>query len=118
MKVIVAGSRTIQDNASISKAIKSTGLKITEMGSGNARGVDTIAENYASVHHIPFTNFPAYYDLYGKPAGAIRNDKIVAWADALVAVWDGQSSGTRDLIRAMNKADKPVFLFLVQKKTG
>jgi YspA, cpYpsA-related SLOG family len=118
MKVIVAGSRSIQDNAIISKAIKSTGLKITEMGSGNARGVDTLAENYAGVHHIPFTNFPAYYDLYGKPAGAIRNDKIVAWADAMIAVWDGRSDGTRDLIRAMNSAGKPVFLHLVEKKTG
>jgi hypothetical protein len=118
MKVIVAGSRTIQDNAVISKAIKSIGLKITEMGSGNARGVDTLAENYASVHHIPFTNFPAYYDLYGKPAGAIRNDKIVEWADAMVAVWDGRSDGTRELIRAMNKAGKPVFLHLSEKKTG
>ena len=118
MKVIVAGSRTIQDNAVISKAISSTKLKITEMGSGNARGVDTVAENYASVHHIPFTNFPAYYDLYGKPAGAIRNDKIVEWADAMIAVWDGRSDGTRDLIRAMNKAGKPVFLHLAEKKTG
>lgn len=113
MKVVVAGSRDIGQTKIVFRAIRSTGLEITEMASGSARGVDSIAENFARVYHVPFTQFPAYYDQYGNSKGEERNKKIVEWADALVAVWDGESQGTRDLIRAMNLAEKPVFLFLV-----
>jgi glycerophosphoryl diester phosphodiesterase len=116
MKVIVAGSRTINDTAEVSKAIENAKIKITEIISGNARGVDTLAENYASMKHIQFTAFPADWDKYGKPAGAIRNDQMAKQADALIAIWDGVSSGTKDMIKKMNKLGKPVFIYLVDNK--
>ena len=116
MKVIVAGSRTINDTAEVAKAIEGSNIKITEIISGNARGVDTLAENYASMKHIPFTVFPADWDKYGKPAGVIRNEQMAKHADALIAIWDGQSSGTKDMIKKMNKLGKPVFLYMVEKR--
>jgi len=38
------------------------------------------------------------YDEWGPKAPLKRNVTIVERADALVAVWDGQSNGTRDTI--------------------
>ena len=114
MKVIVAGSRTISDRSIVADAIASSGIQITELISGNARGVDSVAENWASVNKIPFVTFPAQWEKYGKPAGAIRNAEMAKKADALIAIWDGKSTGTNNMIKTMNKLKKPVFLYLVE----
>lgn len=115
MKVIVAGSRNINDHGAVARAIESSNFKITEMVSGNARGVDTVAENYAARKEIPIKLFPADWEKYGKPAGAIRNEQMAKYADALIAIWDGDSSGTRMMIEMMNKVGKPVHLWLVKR---
>lgn len=116
MKVIVAGSRTINDRAEIARAIGNTKLKITEMVIGNSRGVDAGAETYANIIHAKIKLFPSEAEKYGRPAGKIRNEEMAKYADALIAIWDGESSGTRDIIMAMNKENKPVYLYLVNSK--
>ena len=118
MKVIIAGSRTINDKAEVARAIKSTKVNITEVVIGNARGVDTIAENYANLIHANIKVFPAEAEKYGQPAGHIRNEQMARYADALIAIWDGDSMGTRDMIQAMNREGKPVYLFLTKRGTG
>ena len=115
MKVIVAGSRNINDRGEVAKAIANSKIKITELVSGNARGVDSVAENWAAANNIQFKTFPAEWEKYGKPAGAIRNKEMAKYADALIAVWDGQSTGTKNMIQTMNKAGKPVFVYLIEK---
>lgn len=114
MKVIVAGSRDIVDRGAVGRAILSCPFEITEIVSGTARGVDSIAENIAATKGYPTKLFPADWDKYGKPAGAIRNKEMADYADALIAVWDGQSRGTKNMIETMNKANKPVLLYLVK----
>ena len=42
--------------------------------------------------------FPADWGKYGKKAGIIRNRAMAEYADALLAYWDGKSSGTRNMI--------------------
>ena len=118
MKVIVAGSRAINDKAEVAKAIESTKLKITEIVIGNARGVDAIAENYANIIHANIKVFPAETEKYGQPAGRFRNEQMAKHADAMIAIWDGQSTGTRDMIQAMNKEGKPVYVYLVKSEKG
>lgn len=113
MKIIIAGSRDINDQSIVAKAINSSPYTITEIVSGAARGVDTSAEVYANMSNLPLKKFPADWDKYGKPAGAIRNKQMADYADGLIAVWDGKSPGTRIMIQMMNKASKPVHLWLV-----
>lgn len=113
MKVIIAGSRDIVDRGAVGRAILNFPFEITEIVSGNARGVDTIAESIAATKGYPVKLFSADWDKYGKPAGAIRNKQMADYADALIAVWDGQSRGTKNMIETMNKANKPVLLYLV-----
>ena len=45
MKVIVTGSRIINDPAVVERAIDESGFTITELVSGGARGVDRLAES-------------------------------------------------------------------------
>ena len=115
MKLIIAGSRGINNHGTLARSIEAIGTKPTKIIIGNAKGVDAIAENYAAIKEIPCDIVDAPWDQYGRPAGTIRNERITNEADALLAIWDGQSSGTRELIRMMNKKNKPVFLHLVDQ---
>lgn len=58
-----------------------------------------MGELWAKKHGIPVAPFPADWNKFGKRAGAIRNADMAMYADALVAVWDGKSRGTRDMIK-------------------
>lgn len=103
MKVIISGTRTIKDAALLEKAIADSGYTITRVIHGGARGVDTLAAQWASAHRVPTSVYLADWDGHGKAAGPIRNGDMLKDADALVAVWDGASPGTANMIRqAMN----------------
>lgn len=47
---------------------------------------------------IPIDPHYAHWHLYGKRAGPIRNEQMAQNAQALVAVWDGKSAGTKHMI--------------------
>jgi len=71
---------------------------VTEVVSGCARGADRLGERWAEQNGIPVKRFPADWDTHGKSAGHMRNREMGLYADALVALWDGQSPGTRGMI--------------------
>lgn len=64
---------------------------------------DVVAEAWAKANNVPFTAMPAEWDHYGKSAGARRNTKMAERATHLVAVWDGSSNGTRNMIEQAKK---------------
>lgn len=39
---------------------------------------------------------------------------MAQYADALIAVWDGESKGTLHMINSMNNIGKPVFVYCPQ----
>lgn len=102
MKVIIAGSRGIEDHEILLEAIEESGFDITEVVSGGARGVDLMGEDYANAVDTPIKQF---IPNWGKPphtirnAGNIRNGQMAEYADALIAIWDGKSTGTKDMIK-------------------
>ena len=112
MKVIVAGSRSIKDFYIVVNAIDASPFKgsITEVVSGTARGVDMLGELYAHYLNLNVRRFPADWKHFGKSAGYKRNDEMAEYADALIAVWDGISAGTRHMIQAMWLLYKPVYV--------
>jgi hypothetical protein len=126
MKVIVAGSRLINHQPTIDHAITSAfnvwmaedkGNWISyfrpEIVSGGAHGVDFCGEKYAKKRDLSLKIFPAEWDKYGKGAGFRRNEEMADYADALIAVWDGQSKGTKHMIETMEARGKPVFVYKV-----
>lgn len=98
MRVIIAGSRGIDDYATVSAAVTRSGFTITRVLSGMARGVDTIAIRYAAANGLPLDAFPAEWSQWGRAAGYRRNVRMAKNADALIAIWDGKSPGTRHMI--------------------
>lgn len=116
MKVIIAGSRNVKDWGTVYFAIaESKFFDITEVVSGTAAGVDKLGEQYGNEFGIPVKQFPANWDEYGKSAGFLRNTQMAEYADALIAIWDGESRGTKHMIDIMNKIGKPVFVYKLEE---
>lgn len=102
-RVIVAGSRSITDKKVVRDAINNSPHTPYhgELVAGAADGVDTIAKDFASTYqHVDYKEFEAEWDKYGPSAGPIRNERMADYAHALIAVWDGESPGTKNMIDA------------------
>lgn len=108
MKVAIVGSRNL--NIDISKYIPEG---VTEIISGGANGIDTLAEKYADMTGIPKRIFRPEYGRYGKAAPLIRNRLIVNACDMVVAIWDGESRGTKFTVDYAYKVGKPVKIHIV-----
>ncbi len=112
MKVIIAGSRGITELYCVNQAVIESGFIITEVVSGKARGVDTLGENWADIHDIPVKPFPA--DWSTSDGGFIRNRAMGRYADALIAIRLGSSSGTTDMVNVATKYGLKVFQYQVK----
>lgn len=114
MRVIIAGSRGIQDlevvAAALADAYLFIGIEPTVVLSGTAKGVDRLGEQWAALRNIPCEHYPAPWHKYPKTAGRMRNVQMGRKADALVAVWDGSSTGTKHMIDWMQEAGKTVWV--------
>jgi hypothetical protein len=92
-------------------AINESPFTIKQVISGCARGVDQMGIRWAKENKISFVGVPANWDYYGKSAGMIRNTQMANKADALIAIWDGESRGTKHMIDYMYRLEKPVFVW-------
>lgn len=108
MRVIVAGSRTADCMLELVSAIRKAGFVIDTVVSGTARGADRLGEQWAKANGVPIARYPADWDGLGKSAGYRRNEEMARNADALIALWDGESRGTIHMISIAKKAGLPV----------
>lgn len=122
MKLVVAGSRSIDDDEvvalAIDEALREWGLtweSISSIVSGGARGVDRHGERIADALGVPKEIVRPDYHLHGRYlAPKIRNGRMADIGDRLVAVWDGKSGGTEDMIEKMSDRGKPFYVHKVQ----
>ena len=111
MKVAIIGSRSLT-NVEISKYIPEN---VTEIISGGAIGIDTLAEEVADKRRISKSIIRPEYDKYGKKAPLIRNKEIVKRAELVIAFWDGKSRGTKFTIDYAKKLNKEVKIYIADK---
>lgn len=116
MKTIIAGSRDNITYDDVVAAMKLCGWVPTEVVSGTARGVDIFGEIWAEENNIPIKRFRPDWNKHGKGAGFIRNAQMAEYADALVAIWDGQSKGTKNMIDSASKKGLNVFIHNISFK--
>ena len=108
MKIAIIGSRNIK-NISLEEYVTDA----DEIVSGGARGVDTLAAEYAKQNGIKLTEFLPEYDKYGKGATLIRNKQIVDYSDKIIAFWDGKSKGTAYTINYVKSINKPHQIIII-----
>lgn len=108
-RIIVAGSRDFDNRELLHfhlDRILAT-KENAEIVSGHAKGADSMAEEYAKEKGIALSVFPADWKQYGRAAGPIRNkqmlDYICEGNPVLVAFWDGESRGTKNMIDIAKK---------------
>jgi hypothetical protein len=128
MIVAIVGDREVTDYSLVDKAIEQSGFEVTEVVSGGARGVDSLAERWARDHNIPCKVFKADWNnlrapgavikvnkwrkKYNANAGFARNQDIVDYAEAVIAIQpNGPTSGTQDTVRRTKKAKKPLHYY-------
>jgi len=98
MRTIIAGSRECSDKRELLAALVACGWTPTVVISGAARGADRLGEVWAAELNVPCERFPADWDAHGKAAGYRRNVQMADNAEALIALWDGASKGTKHMI--------------------
>ena len=82
MKLAIIGSRNLNVE-NIGDYIPSG---VTEIVSGGAKGIDTLAADYAKENGIALTEFLPDYARYGRGAPIVRNKQIAEYADEVLAV--------------------------------
>lgn len=100
-RVIIAGGRDFNDYPLLKATMDELLVNITDditVLCGQARGADTLGEQYAKKRGYAVSYYPANWEKYGKRAGYLRNEQMAQNADALVAFWDGKSHGTSHMI--------------------
>jgi hypothetical protein len=111
MRTIIAGGRTITDPRLVSAAVAHAGFEVSVVLSGAARGADRLGEEWAALRGIPVERYPADWNRHGRAAGPIRNREMIRHAEALLAIWDGASRGTADVIGAARQAGLQVYVY-------
>jgi predicted Rossmann-fold nucleotide-binding protein len=105
MKIAVIGSRSVNDNDLIYELIEEFIEKnvqpdesITIM-SGGAKGIDSVAQEFAKINNYDFVLFEPYHKVdtrakFNARYFFVRNQQLILNADAVLAIWDGESKGT------------------------
>ncbi len=107
MRIIIAGSREISDPELIQQAVNLSGFDVTTVLSGCAAGVDSLGAEWARGQSIPVEEYRVNWTDRG--AGFRRNLQMARAADGLIAIWDGQSPGTRHMIRVAKSRGLPYY---------
>lgn len=133
LKLIVAGGRDFNDYDRLSAVLfdfaegvpDDVGISIV---SGMAKGADALAVTFANNESVKLYEFPANWgDLtvegavvktnrwgnkYNAAAGHARNRKMAEFSERLIIFWDGKSTGSKNMIKEMERLGKPVEVFM------
>ena len=121
MRMIIAGSRSLTGDVfyqQLKQAVMAC-PKPSEIVSGGAKGVDQMGERIAAEFGIPVKRFiPNWNNPDGttnRGAGFIRNGDMAVYASevpgsVLVAMWDGASRGTQQMIEVAKTYELPVVM--------
>jgi len=106
LKVAIIGSRNCPMNDEIfTKISENVPRNCTEVVSGGALGIDTLAERFAKENSIRKKIFLPDYARFGKSAPLID---IIEYSDYVLAFWNGNSRGTAFVIAKCVELEKNV----------
>lgn len=128
--VIITGSRSITDRESIFKVLDQEidPRSVAYFYQGEAQGVDLISRDWCNIHHVRCIGVPATsqdWQKYGPGAGNVRNQQMLdkaikqarlgGYALKGIALWDGSSTGTKDMIERLRRANIETVVRLMGK---
>jgi predicted Rossmann fold nucleotide-binding protein DprA/Smf involved in DNA uptake len=125
MKIAIVGSRDFDDYSLLKSILKAYLEQAIVIISGGAKGADQLAEQWSKefLNESPMIIRPDWKDIsrqdaivkqdekgnsYDARAGLRRNELIAQRADLVIAFWDGQSKGTKQIISYARQIGKEV----------
>ena len=121
-KVGIIGSRSITHKEYVWAILEGEASHAACILAGGAVGVDRLTEDYAYEKGIPFVLFKPYFLLdpaapYSVRHYFTRNKQIIDNSDRVVAIYDGDSPGTKWGIAYARKRGKTVVVYTPQETT-
>lgn len=120
-RLLVCGSREWDDRWTMFNVLDAYLTNCTVEGvhlmiiEGGAPGADQMAKAWAQDRRVPYWEFPARWEVFGKGAGPIRNREMLDKGDPheVFAFHEdiGSSRGTRNMVKQAGKAGVPVKVF-------
>lgn len=106
-RVLVCGGRDYDNEVALGIRLSHVDMKrgpISLLIHGGARGADALAGAWAAMNGIASKCYPADWAQYGRPAGPLRNQRMIdeGRPDLVVAFPGGQ--GTADMVRRARAA--------------
>jgi len=113
MILLISGPRSLEvDPEVIGELLQENNIKPDKIITGGAKGIDACAESYANQAKIPYE---ALRPIHKARWGAIANNtRLAKEGDVLLAITDGASNGTADMITRMKKLGKPTFVYVFE----
>ena len=113
MRVLVCGGRNYGDIQKLYEVLDAIRNRAPHDAmvviQGGATGADYLARQWAMDRCVPYENYPADWKKYGRSAGPLRNDRMIAVGrpDLVVAFPGGR--GTADMVRRAHAAEITVY---------
>jgi hypothetical protein len=105
MRVLVTGGRSFSNRSLLFATLDRLHADhaFTTLIHGGASGADRLAGEWAVSRGIPVEVYPADWQKYGRAAGPIRNQRMIAERPAMVVAFPG-GRGTADMVRRVRQA--------------
>jgi predicted Rossmann-fold nucleotide-binding protein len=108
-RVVFTGGRDYKNETAVVEVLTQLASD-SVIVTGGARGLDTIAHNYAVEMGFETEVYPADWDTHGKSAGHIRNHQMASLPSVeMVIAFDG-GVGTAGMIKVSEKLEIPVVI--------
>ena len=105
--ILVAGSRNFINAERLAQILAENVGADDTIVEGGAKGVDTMARDWAEARDINVVEIKADWAKFGRAAGPKRNDAMTTFVaergGKAVFVWDGESKGTKQCIQSAMK---------------
>jgi len=121
MKLIITGSLDFTDDTYLRHTIKKicSEYDLLEIVCGTEnRGINWVAKSLAVELGIPIKEFAVDENRYGRRAGFVRNELMIAYGTALLVIWDGKSPGTKHMINTALKQGLSACIHNITPITG
>jgi hypothetical protein len=105
MRICVCGGRDYNDKQKVWDTLDTlrSFVPYFTLVHGDAKGADSLADDWARCSDLETDPFPADWEQHGKAAGPIRNRQMIASGIDLLLAFPG-GKGTADMVAACKKA--------------
>ena len=122
MKKIITGPKTFDSFQEVCFAIENSEFEVTEIVSASVGsvdkesskvyGVDELGEAWAAKNNIPVKHFDTSLEKIGLSSEKYRIEEMVEYADALIAIDDGEDFSAEKTIKEAKKQKLRIFIYM------